>query len=80
VGDAAHTGQESMLGWYSLAQLGGEIGDIPINEIGAMHMPLQEVFKEVSLTDGSGTVPIQLMWSNADGGPSDGSPTPMQST
>jgi hypothetical protein len=27
------------------------------------------VFKEVALADGSGTVPIQLMWSNAASGP-----------
>jgi hypothetical protein len=27
------------------------------------------VFKEVPLADGSGTVPIQLMWSNDAGGP-----------
>jgi hypothetical protein len=35
------------------------------------------VFKEVALTDGSGTVPIQLMWSNAVGGPADGSSAPV---
>lgn len=52
------------LGWYS--PKGGEIGDIPMEEAGAR---LDEVMKEVPLADGSGTVPIQLMWSNAVGGP-----------
>jgi len=30
---------------------------------------LAAVMREVRLADGSGTVPIQLMWSNAVGGP-----------
>jgi hypothetical protein len=53
-----------LLGWYSTK--GGEIGDIPMEEAGAN---LGAVMKEVPLSDGSGTVPIQLMWSNAVGGP-----------
>jgi len=53
-----------LLGWYS--PRGGEIGDIPMAEArGAIHL----VMKEVPLADGSGTVPIQLMWSNAVDGP-----------
>ena len=55
---------DRLLGWYS--PRGGEIGDIPISESGGR---LDLVMKEVPLADGSGTVPIQLMWSNAVGGP-----------
>jgi hypothetical protein len=55
---------ERLLGWYSPS--GGEIGDIPMAEArGAIDL----VMKEVPLADGSGTVPIQLMWSNAVDGP-----------
>jgi hypothetical protein len=54
-----------LLGWYS--DKGGEIGDIPMDEAGPS---LGSVMKEVPLTSGGGkTVPIQLMWSNAVGGP-----------
>jgi len=61
VEDVNATGQDGLLGWYS--QTGeGEIGDLPINASGG---DLSLVFKEVALADGSGTVPIQLMWSNA---------------
>src|SRR5213075_2970275 len=42
-----------------------EIGDIPMTLAGA---DLGKVMKEVRLADGT-TVPIQLMWSNAVGGP-----------
>ena len=59
VEDAARTGDEHKLGWYS--PRGGEIGDIPIAT-----EPLHEVMREVPLADGSGTVPVQLMWSNRD--------------
>jgi hypothetical protein len=52
------------LGWYS--PKGGEIGDIPMEEAGS---DLGAVMREVPLADRSGTVPIQLMWSNAVGGP-----------
>lgn len=55
---------DRLLGWYS--PRGGEIGDIPIAEAAG---DLARVMKEVPLADGSGTVPIQLMWSNAVGGP-----------
>ena len=51
------------LGWYS--PRGGEIGDIPIEEAGA---EIDLVMKEVPLVLG-GKAPIQLMWSNAVGGP-----------
>ena len=53
----------SFLGWYS--PRGGEIGDIPIEEAGP---DIELVMKEVPLVRG-GTAPIQLMWSNAVGGP-----------
>jgi len=54
----------SLLGWYS--PRGGEIGDIPIEEAGDK---LNTVMQEVPLSDRSGTVPIQLMWSNAVAAP-----------
>jgi hypothetical protein len=55
---------DDFLGWYS--PRGGEIGDIPMDEAGAN---LGKVMKEVPLTRGGKKVPIQLMWSNAVGGP-----------
>ena len=67
VEDANRTGDLSKVGWYANVDHGGEIGDIPMNEAGA-HLSL--VFKEIDLADGSGTVPVQLMWSNKDFGPS----------
>jgi len=54
---------DKLLGWYS--PKGGEIGDIPLDEAG----DLGTVMKEVPLANGHGTVPVQLMWSNAVGGP-----------
>ncbi|HKB94135.1 MAG TPA: hypothetical protein VKC62_07900 [Gaiellaceae bacterium] len=57
-------GADRLLGWYS--PRGGEIGDIPMAEAGGR---LDLVMQEVPLADGSGTVPVQLMWSNAVGGP-----------
>ena len=54
---------EKLLGWYS--PRGGEIGDIPL----AVTSDPSDVLREVPLADGSGSVPIQLMWSNAAGGP-----------
>ena len=59
VDDAARTGDSARLGWYSAK--GGEIGDIPLKEAGTS---LALVFREVDLADGSGAVPVQLMWSN----------------
>jgi hypothetical protein len=64
-------GAERLLGWYS--PRGGEIGDIPMLEAGGR---LDLVMREVPLADGSGTVPIQLLWSNAVGGPEGPTPTP----
>jgi len=52
------------IGWVNAR--GEEIGDIPLSLAGAN---LSKVMKEVPLADGSGTVPIQLMWSNAVHGP-----------
>jgi hypothetical protein len=57
-------GANDFLGWYSPSA--GEIGDIPMEEAGAN---LGTIMKEVPLSDGSGTVPVQLMWSNAVSGP-----------
>ena len=54
---------ERLLGWYS--PKGGEIGDIPLDEAPT----LGAVMQEVPLSSGGHTVPIQLMWSNAVGGP-----------
>ncbi|HEY0999044.1 MAG TPA: hypothetical protein VGD83_05345 [Streptosporangiaceae bacterium] len=59
VDDAIRTGDSTRLGWYSAS--GGEIGDIPVREAGTSHAL---VFREVDLADGSGAVPVQLMWSN----------------
>ena len=64
VEEAIRTGKSSFLGWYS--PQGGEIGDIPISESGG---DLSKVMVEVPLADGSGTVPVQLMWSNRDSAP-----------
>jgi hypothetical protein len=66
-------GADRLLGWYS--PRGGEIGDIPMAEAGGQ---LDRVMQEVPLTDGSGTVPIQLMWSNEVGGPEGPTPEPRQ--
>jgi len=67
VEDAIRAGESPdanrFIGWYS--PKGGEIGDIPMEEAGSN---LAAVMREVPLTKG-GTVPIQLMWSNAVGGP-----------
>jgi hypothetical protein len=66
-------GADRLLGWYS--PRGGEIGDIPMSEaVGNLDL----VMREVPLADGSGTVPIQLMWSNAVGGPEGPVKTPRQ--
>jgi len=68
VEDVNATGDSARLGWYSETGQ-GEIGDLPINELNDLGLGLDAVFKEVPLSDGSGTVPIQLMWSNDAGGP-----------
>jgi len=61
--DDADTGGASILGWTS--DSGQEIGDYPIAEA----KQLAQVFQEVPLTDGSGTVPVQFNYSNAVHGP-----------
>jgi hypothetical protein len=67
VQDAIKAGNDpsatKFLGWVSLQ--GEECGDFPVFEA----KPLTEVFKEVSLADQDGTVPIQLQYSNAVHGP-----------
>jgi hypothetical protein len=55
---------ERLLGWYSTR--GGEIGDVPM---AVVQGDIGLVMQEIPLADGSGTVPVQLMWSNAVGGP-----------
>lgn len=65
VEEASDTNNDALLGWYSYAA-NGEIGDLPIN---ACNHNLHLVFKEVPLANGTGTVPIQLMWSNEAHGP-----------
>ena len=67
VDDAIRTGDSARLGWYSAK--GGEIGDIPVREAGTS---LALVFREVDLADGSGAVPVQLMWSNQTSTPATG--------
>ena len=54
----------SFLGWIS--DQGEECGDFPVSEAGGN---LPEVFQEVELTDNSGTVPVQFMYSDAVHGP-----------
>ncbi len=77
VDDAISTRQERYAGWVS--DTGSEIGDFAI-EGG----PLEDVFVEVPLANGGGTVPVQLCYSNAVHGPEGpirtphrGSPLPM---
>jgi hypothetical protein len=66
------------LGWISnpITDFGGqqvEIGDAPVFEAGSN---LSLVFQEVPLTGGSGTVPVQLLYSNAVHGPEGPRTTP----
>jgi len=58
------------LGWVSDSGL--EIGDFPINA----NVPLTSVIREVPLADGSGTVPVQLPYSNVLHGPEGPIPRP----
>jgi hypothetical protein len=75
VADAIKAGNSpkaaKFLGW--MAQSGNEIGDFPISEAGP---DLSKVMKEVPLANGSGTVPIQLMYSNFVHGPEGPIPNP----
>jgi hypothetical protein len=52
------------LGWMS--RQGEECGDFPISEVGRR---LALVMREVQLTNGTGTVPVQFQYSNAVHGP-----------
>jgi hypothetical protein len=52
------------LGW--ILDQGEGCGDYPVSEAGGN---LTEVFREVDLTDNSGSVPVQFMCSNAAHGP-----------
>jgi hypothetical protein len=67
VEDAIRAGDDpnaaSFLGWTSAE--GEECGDFPVFEAN----PLSEIFQEVKLTDGSGSVPVQFQYSDADHGP-----------
>jgi hypothetical protein len=54
----------SFLGWVS--DQGEEVGDYPVSEAGGN---LTQVFQEVELTDKSGRVPVQFMYSDAVHGP-----------
>jgi hypothetical protein len=71
VEDAVKAGNgASLVGWVS--KEGEECGDFPVFEAN----PLTQVFKEVPLTSGHGTVPIQFMYSNAVHGPEGPIPNP----
>jgi len=67
VEDAIRAGNDPnaarFLGWTSSE--GEECGDFPVFEAN----PLSQVFQEVQLTDGSGSVPVQFQYSDADQGP-----------
>jgi hypothetical protein len=71
VEEAIRTNDDSFIGWNS--EDGEECGDFPINEVGGN---LTLVFKEVELTDRSGTVPIQFQYSNFAQGPQGPTATP----
>jgi hypothetical protein len=58
--------EDGQVAWVNDERPSEEIGDIPMTLAGNN---LGKVMKEVPLADGSGTVPIQLMWSNAVSGP-----------
>jgi hypothetical protein len=58
--------EDGQVAWVNNERPSEEIGDIPMTLAGGN---LGKVMKEVPLADGSGTVPIQLMWSNAVNGP-----------
>jgi hypothetical protein len=68
VEDANNFNDNSYCGWIGSQ---GEIGDYPIAETNNDNLPLSTVFCEVPLSDGSGTVPIQLLWSNQAHAPVD---------
>jgi len=61
--DPYNPNAERYLGWTS--DRGEEVGDYPISAT----RKLSDVVTEVTLTDGSGVVPVQLQYSNAVHGP-----------
>jgi hypothetical protein len=67
VEDAINAGNSpnavKFLGWTS--PQGEECGDFPVSEAN----PLTQVFKELKLTGGHSTAPVQLQYSDADHGP-----------
>ena len=67
VEDAIRAGNDpsatKFLGWTS--KQGEECGDFPVFEAN----PLTQVFQEVNLTNGNGTVPVQFQYSDAVHGP-----------
>jgi hypothetical protein len=67
VEDAIRAGNDpkatKFLGWTS--KQGEECGDFPVFEAN----PLSQVFQEVKLADGSGTVPVQFQYSDTVHGP-----------
>lgn len=63
VDDALQSEQERFLGWTS--DRGQEIADGPVETAQA----LSSIFVEVPLADGSGAVPVQLLYSNGAHGP-----------
>ena len=73
VEDAINAGSDpsatKFLGWTS--KQGEECGDFPVAEAN----PLSQVFKEVELTDKSGTVPVQFQYSDSAHGPEGPRPT-----
>ena len=74
VEDAIRAGEDpsatKFLGWTS--KQGEECGDFPVFEAN----PLSQVFKEVKLTDASGTVPVQFQYSDSAHGPEGPRSTP----
>ena len=70
------------LGWYnppnSDPSSNTEVGDSPINEAINGGFSLSTIFQEVPLANGSGTVPVQFMYSNILHGPGDVNPNPGQ--
>jgi hypothetical protein len=64
VEDAIRNNSNAYLGWVS--RQGEECGDFPVFEAGN---DLTKVFKEIALAGGSGTVPVQCLYSNRVHGP-----------
>jgi hypothetical protein len=69
--------EDDQVAWLNNETPSEEIGDIPMTLAGA---DLSKVMVEVPLTDGSDTVPIQLMWSNGAHGPEGPITTPRPPT